>query len=88
MKEHHRLYFDDQKGEWIKLSETIQSNESDVSSPIDLSPPGSDAYQVESVGEGSSQSSIQQSFEDPGDMDVQEYPGDVINSMFLGKRII
>ena len=83
LKEHRRLYFDDQKGEWIKLSKKSQSNESNTSSPIDLSPPGSNASQVESIGEGSSQLSIQQPFEDPGDMDVQESPGAVMYSMFL-----
>lgn len=34
LKEHHRFYFDDEKGVWIKLSEESQSDGSLASSPL------------------------------------------------------
>ena len=62
LKEHHRLYLDEEKGVWVKLSE--ESDDSLASSPLGLSPPGSDALDVESVDQSFSQSSTEQPFED------------------------
>ena len=62
IKEHRRLYFDEKKGVWIKLSQ--ESDDSLASSPLGLSPPGSDALDVESVDQRLSQSSMEQPFDD------------------------
>lgn len=83
LKEHYRLYFDDEKGVWIKFSEEDKSGGSLVSSPLGFSPPGSD---VGSVEEHLSQSSDEQPFEDC-DMDLAECSGVLTASTFHERNL-
>ena len=58
MKKHRRLYYDEEREAWVKVSENLQEQaSSSASSPIDLSPPGSVASS-ESLSQPSSEDQL------------------------------
>ena len=69
LNEHRRLYFDENKESWIKFNMDASAHDSQESSLLSVSPPGTDNIDLESSLESGEEQTLASSDEQPLEFD-------------------